>query len=113
MNREEEREHAAYDFVNTDCLTVEHYPWSFNYFIKGAIWADEHPRTDIIGVDSINRIRPTLLRNFTNIARKYPNTMLDDIPEKKEAFDLITNFDKACEIAGFELNNDTGFYKIK
>lgn len=51
MTREEEREHAAYDFVNTDCSTVEHYPSSFTYFIKGAKWSDENPRKGLVDID--------------------------------------------------------------
>lgn len=48
MTRKEEIEHAAYDFVNTDSITVERFPSSFDYFLKGALWADEHPDEQMI-----------------------------------------------------------------
>ena len=70
-------------------------------------------QTDIIGVDSISRVRTILVNNFCNIAKKFPGQTLDEISEMKEAFDMIGIFDKCCENAGFILDEDTGFYKIK
>ena len=109
MTREEQRKQASIlhsEIVRNNSNIDED-------FIAGAVWADNNPRTDIIGEDSINRVRMILLSNFCKIAKKYPDKTYDKIPEMKEAYDLVDNFDKACEIAGFELDDDIGFYKTK
>ena len=112
MKREEEIKQAAIDLAiqQRTCTDAKYVKIGF---VKGAEWADEHPRADIIGVDSISRVRSILLSKFCKIAKEHPHKKYDEVPEMKEAFDLVDNFDKACEAAGFELNEETGFYKIK
>ena len=91
-----------------DVTTGEALRWAFG---KGAEWADEHPRTDIILPDSINYLRMILIRKFCNLAKKYPDKQIKDIPELKESYDMVDDFDAICEAAGFKLNEDTGFYE--
>lgn len=75
-------------------------------FIAGAEWADDNPRTDIIPRDSISDIRIILVNKFCDIAKKYNNCTIDDVPEMKEALDMVNMFDKACEFAGYKFNED-------
>ena len=58
-------------------------------FLEGAVWADNNPRTDMIGIDSISRVRSILLSNFCKIAKEHPHKKYDEVPEMKEAFDMI------------------------
>ena len=87
--------------------------WEWGSFIAGQEWADNNPRTDIIGVDSISFIRRILVSKFVKIARLYPNTVIDDVPEMKQAFDMIVNFDEACESAGYVYDDENGIYVMK
>ena len=82
-------------------------------FIAGAEWADENPRTDIIPRGSISHIRIILVNKFCDIAKKYSNCTIDEVPEMKEAFDMVDMFDKACEYAGYKFNYDKGIYEFK
>lgn len=107
MNRLEEIQQAAY---NNDRESSRE---NQQYFIEGAEWADENPRTDIIAVDSISYVRMILVSNFCKIAKKYHGCTIDDVPEMKEAFDIVNNFDNACETAGYKLNDDKGIYEFK
>lgn len=68
----------------------------------GVDWADKHPRNDMIGVVSISHIRNILIGKFCNITKKNPDKTYDEIPEMKEAFEMVDMFDKACEFAGYK-----------
>lgn len=81
-----------------------------NGFIIGALWADNNPRTDIIQRDSISFCRMLLVEKFCNIAKKHTNKIIEEVPEMKDAYDMIDMFDKACESIGYKLN-DNGIYE--
>jgi len=107
MTREEERKQAA------ENAHLDIYEKAIDTFIRGAEWADEHLRNDVIGVDSISYVRNILIGKFCNIAKKNPNKTYDEVPEMKEAFEIADMFDKACEFAGYKFNEETGIYEIK
>ena len=83
--------------------------WGFQ---MGAEWADEHPRNDVIGVDSITYVRNILVNKFCNIVKKNPGKICGEVPEMKEAFEMADMFDKACEFAGYKFNEEKGIYEI-
>lgn len=109
MTRKEERKQAAVEesnkivgFEDSD-ITIP--------FVRGAEWADEHPRTDVIQRDSISFCRMLLISKFCNIAKKHNEKTMDEVPEMKEAYDAINNFDKACESVGYKYNEEMGKYE--
>ena len=108
MTRKEEIEQAALEaFFPFTQESDERDIW-----IEGAEWADEHPRNDVIGVDSITYVRNILVSKFCNIAKKNPDKIYDEVPEMKEAFEMADMFDKACEFAGYKFNEEKGIYEI-
>ena len=111
MTRAEEIKQAAVEHAKSSLIGSLYYKESS--FRQGAEWADYNPRTDTIGVDSISYIRRILIRNFHNITRRYHNVTISDVPEINEAFDMIVNFDKACESAGWVFDNENGIYVMK
>lgn len=111
MTRKEEIERKAKIRADQYSHPVE---WNdcYHHWIEGAEWADEHPRNDVIGVDSITYVRNILVGKFCDIAKKNPDKIYDEVPEMKEAFEMADMFDKACEFAGYKFNEEKGIYEI-
>ena len=88
MTRKEEREHAAYDFVNTDSVTVDNHILAFNFFIKGAKWADKTM------LDKVCKVIEEMLPNYVEL-----NCVFDEISVNYHKFknNFISDLRKAVE----------------
>lgn len=53
---------------------------------------------------TVEELRIKLINKFVDGCRKYEGVRISDVPELKEAFENINNFEKACESIGYKFN---------
>ena len=60
MERKEEYQKAAYEYINSDAVRPENMQMAYGDFINGAKWADAHPQSPWISVEQ--RLPPIKIR---------------------------------------------------